>query len=65
MAAATLRIDDAGCWHPDETHSSHVVPFPGANLEPAARYALSSDPMLELGAHHCVVVLRAVGCRKA
>lgn len=36
IAAVTLKIDESGCWHLDETYSAHVEPFPGANIEQAA-----------------------------
>jgi ribonuclease T len=36
IAAVTLKVDEAGLWQLDETHSCHVEPFPGANIEQAA-----------------------------
>jgi ribonuclease T len=36
IAAVLLAVDASGRWYPAETHSSHVQPFPGANIEAAA-----------------------------
>ena len=36
VAAVTLWMDEAGMIHRGETHSCHVEPFPGANLDPKA-----------------------------
>ncbi len=36
IAAVTLKMDDAGWLMPDQTFHYHVMPFEGANLEPAA-----------------------------
>lgn len=44
IAAVTLRIDEEGRWHPHETHSCHVEPFPGARLDPAALEFNRIDP---------------------
>lgn len=44
IAAVTLRMDDAGLIHPDETHACHVQPFAGANLEPSALAFTGIDP---------------------
>jgi len=44
LAAVTLRIDDSGQWGCQETHSCHVEPFPGANLDPAALEFTGIDP---------------------
>lgn len=44
LAAVTLRIDDSGQWGRRETHSCHVEPFPGANLDPAALEFTGIDP---------------------
>lgn len=44
IAAVTLSCDARGLWHPRETHACHVVPFPGANLEPAALEFTGIDP---------------------
>lgn len=44
VAAVTLHIDDQGRWTRAETHSCHVQPFPGANLDPAALEFNRIDP---------------------
>jgi len=36
IAAVTLKMDDQGCLHPDETFHHHIAPFEGANIEQAA-----------------------------
>ena len=44
IAAVTLRMADDGRLEPQETHASHVEPFPGANLDPAALAFNGIDP---------------------
>lgn len=44
IAAVTLRMDLNGDIQPDETHSAHVKPFPGANLEASALAFTGIDP---------------------
>jgi ribonuclease T len=44
IAAVTLHIDDGGRWVRADTHSCHVEPFPGANLDPAALEFNRIDP---------------------
>lgn len=44
IAAVMLAVDDNGRWYPKETHASHVLPFPGANLDPAALEFTGIDP---------------------
>lgn len=44
IAAVTLRIDLNGDIQPHETHSAHVKPFPGANLEASALAFTGIDP---------------------
>ncbi|MDE2090230.1 MAG: ribonuclease T [Gammaproteobacteria bacterium] len=44
IAAVTLRMDEQGMLHPDVTHASHVSPFPGANMDPAALAFNGIDP---------------------
>ena len=44
IAAVMLRVDDEGRWHLKETHASHVLPFPGANLDPSALEFTGIDP---------------------
>lgn len=34
IAAVIVRMDENGLVHPDPVVSTHVVPFPGANIEP-------------------------------
>ena len=44
VAAVLLKLDDDGRWVLSETVSKHVLPFPGANLEPAALEFTGIDP---------------------
>lgn len=44
IAAVTLRMTDAGRLEPDETVSTHVKPFEGANLEPKSLEVTGIDP---------------------
>ncbi len=44
IAAVTLRMDAAGFLHPDATHTCHVQPFPGANLDPVSLAFTGIDP---------------------
>jgi len=44
IAAVMLGVDEAGHWHLKETHASHVLPFPGANLDPSALEFTGIDP---------------------
>lgn len=44
IAATTLTMDDAGWLAIEETFDWQVVPFPGANLEPAALEFTGIDP---------------------
>lgn len=44
IAAVTLRMDDVGLLHLAETHSCHVEPFPGANMDPKALAFTGIDP---------------------
>ncbi|MBU2978078.1 ribonuclease T [Alteromonas sp. C1M14] len=44
IAAVTLQMDDQGLLHPHHTVHHHVVPFEGANLEPAALEFNGIDP---------------------
>jgi ribonuclease T len=44
IAAVLLRMDDKGFFAVDETHSTHVQPFEGANLEPASLEINGIDP---------------------
>lgn len=44
IAAVLLEVDGDGRWVRKETHSCHVVPFPGANLDAAALEFNGIDP---------------------
>ncbi|HFC53543.1 MAG TPA: ribonuclease T [Gammaproteobacteria bacterium] len=44
IAAVIIRMDEQGKLHPDATHSTHVQPFPGANLEQSALDFIGVDP---------------------
>lgn len=44
IAAVTLRVDEQGLWQPHTTHHCHVLPFPGARLEPASLEITGIDP---------------------
>lgn len=44
VAAVILRMDKHGYLHMEETHSCHVEPFKGANLEPEALAFTGIDP---------------------
>lgn len=44
IAAVMVERDDEGRWRPGRTHSCHVEPFEGANIEPAALEFTGIDP---------------------
>lgn len=44
IAAVMVERDDEGRWRPGPTHSCHVEPFEGANIEPAALEFTGIDP---------------------
>lgn len=44
IAAVTLRMTEAGLLEPDETVSTHVIPFEGANLDPKSLEVNGIDP---------------------
>ncbi len=44
IAAVVVRMDDEGWVAPAETVSTHVVPFPGANIDPRALEITGIDP---------------------
>lgn len=48
LAAVTLKMDAQGVLHPDQTYHTHVTPFEGANLEPAALEFNGIDPTCAL-----------------
>ena len=43
-AVVFLHVEPDGLWHPQETISKHIQPFPGANLEKAALEFTGIDP---------------------
>ena len=77
VAAVLLRIDEAGTWELAETVSKHVLPFPGANLEPSAlefngidpyhplRLAVSEKEALNHVFSPIREAVRAAGCSRA
>lgn len=44
IAAVIVRMDDHGVVHPDPAVSTHVVPFPGANIDPRSLEITGIDP---------------------
>ena len=44
IAAVMVGRDEGGCWCTGDTHSCHVQPFEGANLEPASLEYTGIDP---------------------
>ncbi|MBS0581706.1 MAG: ribonuclease T [Proteobacteria bacterium] len=44
IAAVVVRMDTDGIVHPDPAVSTHVVPFPGANIDPRALEITGIDP---------------------
>lgn len=44
IAAVTLRMTDTGLLEPEETVSTHVIPFEGANLDPKSLEINGIDP---------------------
>jgi len=44
IAASVVRMDENGNIHPDTVVSTHVVPFPGANIDPRALEITGIDP---------------------
>jgi ribonuclease T len=44
VAAVIVRMDDEGWVHPGETVTTHVVPFPGSNIDPRALEITGIDP---------------------
>jgi ribonuclease T len=77
IAAVTLRITDSGRIEPEATHSCHVEPFPGANLDPRAleftgidpyhpfRFAVSEKEALERVFHPIRQRVKEHGCSRA
>jgi ribonuclease T len=44
IAAVIIRMDERGLLHPDPVVSTHVVPFPGANIEQKSLEITGIDP---------------------
>ncbi|MFI4938477.1 MAG: ribonuclease T [Candidatus Berkiellales bacterium] len=44
LAAITIKMDEEGFIHPDQTYHYHVLPFHGANLDPEALQFNKIDP---------------------
>jgi len=44
VAAVLLDMDEDGAWCLRATHACHVLPFPGANMDPAALEFTGIDP---------------------
>lgn len=44
IAAVLIKMDEGGLLWPGETHFFHVLPFPGASLDPAALKFTGIDP---------------------
>jgi len=44
IAAVIVRMDEHGVVHPDPVVSTHVVPFPGSNIEPKSLEITGIDP---------------------
>jgi ribonuclease T len=44
IAAVIIRMDDFGVVHPAPVVSTHVVPFPGANIDPRSLEITGIDP---------------------
>jgi ribonuclease T len=68
IAAVTVKMDDEGILHPDQTFHYHIEPFEGANLEPAALEFNGIDPNCALrGAIEESEAMKALckGVRKA
>ena len=44
IAAVVIRMDENGVLHPDPAVSTHVEPFPGANIDPRSLEITGIDP---------------------
>lgn len=44
LAAITVKMDDEGLLHPDQTYHYHILPFPGARLNPESMAFNKIDP---------------------
>lgn len=77
IAVVLLDVDAGGRWNRAETHSCHVEPFPGANLEPASlefngidpdhplRFAKPEKEALQHVLNPIRAAVREVGCTRA
>ena len=77
IAVVLLEVDEFGEWRIEATHSSHVEPFPGANIDPAAlefnrivpdhplRNARSEREALRVVLNPVRQAVRAHGCTRA
>ena len=77
IAVVLLGVDDEGWWRIEATHSTHVEPFPGANIEAAAlefnrivpdhplRNARSERDTLQFVLRPVRQAVRAHGCSRA
>ena len=77
IAVVLLGVDDEGRWRIESTHSTHVEPFPGANIDPAAlefngivldhplRNARPEREALQTVLHPVRQAVRAHGCTRA
>lgn len=77
IAAVLLSVDEQGNWFPAETHSCHVEPFAGANIEPAAlefngiipdhplRFAKAERDALKLVFEPVRRAVKETGCTRA
>lgn len=77
MAFVTLELGDNGMLHKGSTYHCHVMPFPGANLEPESlavnhidpyhpfRFALEEDVALKTMLTPIKQAVEKTGCQKA
>jgi ribonuclease T len=77
IAAVVLDVDEAGQWYAAQTHSTHVQPFAGANIEQAAlefngivpdhplRFALPEREALKAVFEPVRRAVRETGCTRA
>lgn len=77
MAFVTLRLDENGILHRDQTFACHVMPFPGAVMHPAClavnridpyhpfRFAVTEEQALDEMLTPIKLALRKSGCHRA
>ena len=77
IAAVIVRMDDDGYVHPDPVISAHVIPFPGANIDPKSleitgidithpfRFAVQEKEALDHIFRPIRGALREFGCQRA